>query len=230
MNCYLIEDARGVTVVDSAHPRTWSVIEQALAAIGRERADVRALVLTHAHFDHLGFARRIADEWGVPIHGHPAELPLAARPYRYAHESPRWRYPLRYPAGALIIGRMAAAGALGVSGIDELRPLTAGAVLEVPGSPVVVATPGHTFGHCALHLPDRDAVLTGDALVTLDPYAGARGPRLVARAATADTETARASLAALGATGARTVLPGHGEPWRDGIATAVEAALAAPHP
>ena len=64
----------------------------------------------------------------------------------------------------------------------------------------------------------------------LDPYTGARGPPLVARAATADTATARDSLTALRATRARHVLPGHGEPWRDGIATAVDLALAAPHP
>ena len=32
-----------------------------------------------------------------------------------------------------------------------------------PGRPRVVFTPGHTYGHCALHLPDRDVLLTGDA-------------------------------------------------------------------
>lgn len=77
-------------------------------------------------------------------------------------------------------------------------------------------TPGHTLGHCALHLPERDAVLSGDALVTLDPYAGA---------ATADSPMALASPAAPADTGARSVLPGHGEPRTDGVATAVELAV-----
>jgi glyoxylase-like metal-dependent hydrolase (beta-lactamase superfamily II) len=100
--------------------------------------------------------------------------------------------------------------------------------LPVPGAPRVVATPGHTLGHCALHLPQRDVLLAGDALVTLDPYTGRTGPRMVARAATVDSERNRESLDALAATGARTVLTGHGEPWTSGVEAAVAAARAAP--
>jgi hypothetical protein len=70
-------------------------------------------------------------------------------------------------------------------------------------------------------------VIAGDAVVTLDPYTGTRGPRLVARAATADVERNLASLDALTATGAGTVLVGHGEPWRDGADGIVERARAA---
>jgi len=98
----------------------------------------------------------------------------------------------------------------------------------VPGRPQVIFSPGHTYGHCALHLPDRDAILVGDAFVMLDPYTGRTGPRVVARAATADSERAKASLDALAATGARVALTGHGEPWRDGVDQAVAAAKAAP--
>ena len=65
-----------------------------------------------------------------------------------------------------------------------------------------------------------------DALVTLDPYTGFTGPHIVSAAATADTRTALASLSALAATGARTLLPGHGLPDHGGIAAAVEQAVA----
>jgi glyoxylase-like metal-dependent hydrolase (beta-lactamase superfamily II) len=67
-------------------------------------------------------------------------------------------------------------------------------------------------------------VISGDALVTLDPYTGHRGPQIVAGAATADSEQALRSLDRLAATGAGTVLPGHGEPWTAGVGTAVELA------
>ncbi|MGT2425014.1 hypothetical protein [Amnibacterium kyonggiense] len=87
--------------------------------------------------------------------------------------------------------------------------------------------PGHTFGHCALHLADRDVLLTGDALVTLDPYTGRRGPRIVAGAATADSVANLRSLGVLETTFARIVLPGHGDQWRQGIRTAVELARTA---
>jgi glyoxylase-like metal-dependent hydrolase (beta-lactamase superfamily II) len=51
---------------------------------------------------------------------------------------------------------------------------------------------------------------------------------MVARAATADSERNRASLAALAATGARIVLTGHGEPWTDGAEAIAAAARDAP--
>ena len=50
--------------------------------------------------------------------------------------------------------------------------------LALPGAPQVLHTPGHTDGSCVLFLPERRALLTGDALVTLDPYTGRRGPRV----------------------------------------------------
>ena len=88
----------------------------------------------------------------------------------------------------------------------------------------MIFTAGHTYGHCALHVPAADAVLSGDALVTLDPYTGLTGPRVVAGAATADAAMALDSLDAIAATGARTVLPGHGDPWRLGAARAASQA------
>ena len=51
---------------------------------------------------------------------------------------------------------------------------------------------------------------------------------MVARAATADVDRNTRSLDALAATGARTVLTGHGEPWTDGIEAAVARARAEP--
>jgi glyoxylase-like metal-dependent hydrolase (beta-lactamase superfamily II) len=111
-----------------------------------------------------------------------------------------------------------------VKGVEQARSYDAGETLDVPGRPEVVFTPGHTHGHCSLHFPQRGAVIAGDAIVTLDPYTGGTGPQIVAGAATADSAQALASLDALAATGASTVLTGHGPVWRDGVATAVDRA------
>jgi glyoxylase-like metal-dependent hydrolase (beta-lactamase superfamily II) len=227
VSCYLIEDGGGITVVDAALPATWPYLRQALTALSREPSDVAALVLTHAHFDHLGFARRMQDEWGVPVYAHPAERTIAAHPYRYAHESPRGLYPLRHPGGVPVLAAMAAAGAFAVPGVEELVEFAPGDVLDVPGRPRVVFTPGHTFGHSALLLEDRSVLLCGDALVTLDPYTGFVGPRIVAGAATADSAQALDSLQAIADTEVDLLLPGHGEPWRTGAATAAALAKAA---
>jgi len=75
-------------------------------------------------------------------------------------------------------------------------------------------------------LRDRETMLTGDALVTLDLYKGVPGAQIVAGAATADSDQALASLDVIAGTGARVLLPGHGEPWRDGAEAAVASARA----
>ncbi|OAV77412.1 MBL fold metallo-hydrolase [Dietzia sp. 111N12-1] len=221
VNCYLVEDDDGVTLVDAGLPSMWDLMTETLRRLGRGPADVRALVLTHGHFDHVGFARRARVELEVPVLVHPADGHLAAHPYSYTPQRNRFLYPFTHPRSLPVLGRMAMAGALTIKGVEGTEELPVGPALDVPGRPVAMFAPGHTGGHCILHLPDRDTVLSGDALVTLDPYTGATGPQIVASAATADTARAMESLGPIAATGASTVLPGHGEPWTHGVDAAV---------
>ena len=223
-NLFVIEADGALTIVDAGVPPSWHVLEEAVRRLGRGLGDIAAVVLTHAHFDHIGFAERARTQLGVPVWVHEDDVPLTRKPLQYA----RMRSPLRYLTnrGALpVFAALARTRALFPPPIREVRRFVAG-TLDVPGSPRVVRTPGHTLGHCALHLPDRDALVAGDAVVTLDPYTGRRGPRLVARAATADPERALAALDALAETGARTVLCGHGGPWHDGAEAIVARARA----
>jgi glyoxylase-like metal-dependent hydrolase (beta-lactamase superfamily II) len=228
VNWYLVEADDGLTIVDAGVPRSWDSLHRALAEIGRDVAEVRALVLTHAHFDHVGFAERARRELGVPVLVHENDATLARKPLQYTHERARSRYLLTRPRGLPHVLGFLAARAFWPPPLGEVETFSGGE-LDVPGSPRVVFTPGHTLGHCALYLPDRDAVIAGDALVMLDPYTGAEGPRIVSRAATADSERALRSLDALAAVDAGTVLTGHGEPWRGGAAEAARLArLAGP--
>lgn len=226
VNLYLVEDDDGVTLVDAGLPGVWRPLGEAFRSIGRRPSELRALVLTHAHFDHVGVVRKLQQR-GVPIWAAPEDHHLVAHPFSYAHENPRLVYPIRHPAALPILTGMLLGGLPLVRGTTGVRSLATGAVLDVPGRPEVIATPGHTYGHVALHLRDRDVVISGDALVSLDPYTAATGPRIVAGAATADFAMNFASLGAIAATGAGTVLPGHGEPWTKGAESAVEHARAA---
>jgi glyoxylase-like metal-dependent hydrolase (beta-lactamase superfamily II) len=226
-NWYLLEADDGVTIVDAGVPSSWDSLVDALPRIGRSLSDVRAVVLTHGHFDHVGFAERARRELDVPVYVHENDAPLTRHPWRYDYE----RMPAFYFATQVqalpIVATFLRHRAFWPSPIDSVTRYHDGDTLPVPGRPAVVATPGHTLGHCALHLADRDTVLAGDAVVMLDPYTARRGPRLVARAATADTERNLATLDALAATGARIVLTGHGEPWTAGAEEIVRAARAA---
>jgi glyoxylase-like metal-dependent hydrolase (beta-lactamase superfamily II) len=228
-NWYLIEEDGRLTIVDAGVPSSWDSLHDALRRLGRRLDDVEALVLTHAHFDHVGFAEKARSELGVPVHVHESDASLTRHPWRYEHERPRTLYLTTRPKALPIVATFARHRAFFPPPVKEVLRFEGG-TLAVPGSPRVVPTPGHTHGHCALHLPDRDVVIAGDAVVTLDPYTARRGPRLVARAATADVDRNLRSLDALAATGARTVLVGHGEPWTDGaeaiVARAREAGAA----
>src|SRR3954447_1362070 len=212
-NWYLVEDDGGITIVDSGVPSSWDSLQDALRALGRAAGDVKALVLTHAHFDHVGFAERARRELRIPVYVHENDVPLTRHPWRYDHERARVRYLLTQPRALPIVAAFLRHRAFWPQPIASVVRYTDG---TLPGGFQVVPTPGHTLGHCALHLPDRDTVLAGDALVMLDPYTGRTGARLVGPPAPVAAERAPASLDALAAPGARVVLTGHGEPWTEG--------------
>lgn len=222
-NWYLIEEDGDLTVIDAGVPASWESLHRALETIGRRPSDIRAIVLTHAHFDHVGFAERARSRFGVDVHVHENDVPLTRHPLQYTRERSPLRYVATHPRALPIMAALARSRAFFPPPVQRVSRFSNG-TLPVPGRPRVIPTPGHTLGHVAFHLPDRDAVITGDAIVTLDPYTAETGPRVVSRAATADPERALASLDALSETGARTALVGHGPAWRDGIESAVEQA------
>jgi glyoxylase-like metal-dependent hydrolase (beta-lactamase superfamily II) len=226
-NWYLVEDGDRLTVVDAGTPRSWDSLTEALSRIGRKFEDIEALVLTHAHFDHVGMAERLRTTLGVPVHVHTNDVPLTKHPWRYDHERPRAVYLTTQPRALPIVATLLRHRAFWPPAIGAVERFEDAATLPVPGAPRVVPTPGHTLGHCALHFPDRDAVIAGDAVVMLDPYTAKPGPRLVARAATADVGRNLRTLDALAETGARTVLTGHGPPATDGAEAVVAQARSA---
>jgi glyoxylase-like metal-dependent hydrolase (beta-lactamase superfamily II) len=73
----------------------------------------------------------------------------------------------------------------------------------------------------------RGALFAGDALCTWNPFTGRPGAQLMPSALNVSNQQALESLNRVEGLAAQVVLPGHGEPWREGPAAAVAAARAA---
>ena len=86
VNWYLVEDGDRRTVVDAGVPTSWRSFLAALESLGRRRDRVEALVLTHAHLDHVGFAERARGALHIPVYVHENDAPMTRHPWRYDHE------------------------------------------------------------------------------------------------------------------------------------------------
>ncbi|HET7030761.1 MAG TPA: MBL fold metallo-hydrolase [Candidatus Limnocylindrales bacterium] len=180
-----------------------------------------ALVLTHGHSDHIGFAERARGR-GVPVSVHELDAALA----RGEVPNPaKGGGPIRPLPLLRFLWLGLREGGLRTVKIGAVSTFGDGATLDVPGSPRVILAPGHTPGSAVLHVPARDALLVGDAMATYAVTNGSRGPMIAPFSA--DPAQAVASLDRLEGVEAGWVLPGHGEPWTGGVAEAIRRIRAA---
>jgi glyoxylase-like metal-dependent hydrolase (beta-lactamase superfamily II) len=219
VSCYLVEEAGEVTLIDAGVPAYYGNLIDELAAMGRTIEDLRAVVLTHGHSDHIGCAEQVRDEHGVPVSVHELDAALARGevPNPAAGTGER-----KLGSLARFLAWGARRGALRTKTLTEVSTFGSGATLDVPGALQVIHTPGHTPGNTTLQAAALDALFVGDTLSTLSVTTGREGPQVPPF--TADPDVALASLAGIEAVEAAWLLPGHGAPWTDGVAAAVAAA------
>ncbi len=139
-NCYIVrnEETKECFVTDPA-----ACPSELTGHIRREGLLVRAVLLTHGHFDHIMGLDDFLKEFPVPVYAYQEEkkvledanlnssLGMFGRPYTF-------------------------------SGAEYL---TDGQVLEVAGIEVhVIYTPGHTIGGCCYYIPAENVLISGDTL------------------------------------------------------------------
>ena len=221
-NWVIVKEGDSATLVDTGYPKDRERLLASLAAVGVAPGAVAAVLITHAHNDHLGAAEYLRRAHGTPILMHRAELPHARREFLHQVSIAQvlangWR------PGVLpwAVHALRAGGTAHVP-VIEPQPFPEVDRLDVPGRPVPVLTPGHTDGHCGYHLPDAGILLTGDALVSGHPTSRRRGPQLLPGMFHRDRARALASLAAFEGLDADVLLPGHGPVVDAPVAAAVE--------
>lgn len=223
VNWTLVTDDTGVMLIDAGYPGDREAVLASLKALGYGAADVRAILLTHAHIDHLGSAIWFAAEHGTPVYCHADEVGHAKREYLEQVSIIDLALRIWRPHWAVWTAHVVRSGGLIRDGIPTTLPLTPDIASGLPGHPMPVYSPGHTGGHCSYLV---DGVLaSGDALITGHPLIRHDGPQLLPAIFSYSQENCIRTLSALALLETEVLAPGHGPLWRGPIRDATNAAL-----
>jgi glyoxylase-like metal-dependent hydrolase (beta-lactamase superfamily II) len=219
-NWVILTEGDAVTLIDTGYPGDRATLLASLAEVGSSPEAVTAVLITHAHTDHLGNAEYLRDTYGTPIYLHEAEVPHARREFLHQVSvgtvlKNGWRPGvLPWAIHAIRSGGTAHVPVVSPEAFPSAGPL------DLPGRPVPVHTPGHTDGHCAFHLPDAGVVIAGDALVSGHPTSRIKGPQLLPDMFHRERSRAVASLGVLEGLKGDVLLPGHGPVHRGPVGDA----------
>ncbi|WP_280405835.1 MBL fold metallo-hydrolase [Nocardia brasiliensis] len=219
VNWSLVTDGSGVTLVDAGYPRDTDDVLDSIRQIGHDLGDLAAVLVTHAHLDHIGAIPTLVRRTGVPVYTGAAEAAHARREYLEQITPVEMVGQLRTPGGPRWVAQTVRA----VAGHIKMKVPTAtayddDALRALPGGFTAVLAPGHTTGHTAYFLPGQQILFSGDALVTGHPLLATVGPQPLPTVFNHDEDLTRRTAQSLLDSAPRLIVPGHGEPEKPGAA------------
>ena len=160
VNAFFIVGEDGLTLVDSGLAKKKDIILGAVAGAGKQPADLRHILITHHHIDHIGSLADLKEATGASCYVHPADSPIV-----------RGVEPQPGPNPSSLLGKLA--GPL-LSRLSPPAPpaevdveVADGEVLPLAGGIKAVHTPGHTPGHLSFLLPSKNVLFVGDAAANM---------------------------------------------------------------
>jgi len=203
---FIIDGDEGVTLIDAGLPKKTEHIIDGLTAIGRGLDDVKHIVITHAHIDHIGGLGVVASGSGADV--------LCSREDAPAVQGEEGLSPppvmVRFPFLKILLKMFPDAEPVQVD-----RLIGAGDTLSLSGDLTVLATPGHTAGHVSFLL-DR----SGGVMIVGDAASVSKKGNVVRGFFNAPTPDIDASIKAIATHDFAMAVFGHAPPIRSGASGA----------
>jgi glyoxylase-like metal-dependent hydrolase (beta-lactamase superfamily II) len=134
VNFYLIEEGGRLLLVDAGAPGDWDLLVRAVADLGRRLDDLEAVLLTHAHPDHIGTAERARTTAGAPVWVHQADAAMASQGTPPTNDGKARSY-LLHAEFYRTLASLARRGATKIVPVREVAAFADGESLDLPGRP-----------------------------------------------------------------------------------------------
>src|SRR3954454_16897919 len=136
INCYLIEGGNRMTLVGGARPAYRPQLDQYLRSRGRSVGDIDAVILTHAHSDHVGIVEGVRTDAPAPVYVHETDAEIARTGKVHPRDGSMLGYLYRPAVWGFFVAA-APAGGLKTTKVGEVTTFTEGD-LDVPGRPRII--------------------------------------------------------------------------------------------